>query len=94
MKRLVQHVTQSEQKEIGHHIVDNKLIVAAEAKAFLPLGWVPEWDVASLKEAGWNHDARTIFKGVRKVRKSKCRRVDIILISLGATRPLHHLSVL
>jgi asparagine synthase (glutamine-hydrolysing) len=54
-------------KPLFYTMVDNKLLVAAEAKAFLPLGWKPEWDVASLKEAGWNHDARTIFKGVRKV---------------------------
>jgi asparagine synthase (glutamine-hydrolysing) len=55
-------------KPLFYAFVDGKLLVAAEAKAFLPLGWEPEWDVASLKEAGWNHDARTIFKGVRKVR--------------------------
>ena len=36
-------------------------------KAFLPLGWEPEWDVRSLKDAGWNHDTRTLFKGVQKV---------------------------
>lgn len=54
-------------KPLFYTFVDNKLLVAAEAKAFLPLGWKPEWDVASLKEAGWNHDARTIFRGVRKV---------------------------
>jgi asparagine synthase (glutamine-hydrolysing) len=43
-------------------------LIAAEMKAFLPLGWTPEWDVRSLKDAGWNHDERTIFKGVQKVR--------------------------
>ncbi|KAL0256568.1 hypothetical protein SLS55_008963 [Diplodia seriata] len=41
---------------------------AAEAKAWLPFGWTPEWDVKSLLEAGWNHDQRTLFRGVRKVR--------------------------
>lgn len=45
-----------------------RLLVAAEMKAFLPLGWTPEWDVRCLKDAGWNHDERTIFKGVQKVR--------------------------
>jgi len=48
-------------------IVDGRLLVAAEAKAFLPLGWKPEWDVKSLMDAGWNHDERTLFKGVAKV---------------------------
>ncbi|KAL9077988.1 MAG: hypothetical protein Q9157_003092 [Trypethelium eluteriae] len=45
-----------------------RLLVAAEAKAFLPLGWRPEWDVKSLAEGGWNNDERTVFKGVQKVR--------------------------
>lgn len=48
--------------------LQRKLLIAAEMKAFLPLGWTPEWDVRSLKDAGWNHDERTIFKGVQKVR--------------------------
>ena len=47
-----------------------RLLVAAEMKAFLPLGWEPEWDVRSLKDAGWNHDERTIFKDVAKVSTS------------------------
>ncbi|EON67269.1 asparagine synthase (glutamine-hydrolyzing) [Coniosporium apollinis CBS 100218] len=47
---------------------DGRLLVAAEAKAFLPLGWRPEWDVKSLLDAGWNHDERTLFKGVAKIR--------------------------
>lgn len=42
--------------------------MAAEAKAFLPLGWRPEWDVKSLLDGGWNNDDRTLFKGVQKVR--------------------------
>ncbi|KAL1636238.1 hypothetical protein SLS56_001217 [Neofusicoccum ribis] len=45
-----------------------RLEVAAEAKAWLPFGWAPEWDVRSLLEAGWNHDQRTLFAGVTKVR--------------------------
>jgi asparagine synthase (glutamine-hydrolysing) len=47
--------------------VNGRLLVAAEAKAFLPLGWKPEWDVGSLMDAGWNHDVRTLFQGVGKV---------------------------
>jgi asparagine synthase (glutamine-hydrolysing) len=48
-------------------IQDKRLLVASEAKAFLALGWKPEWDVRSLIEDGWFHDERTIFKGVYKV---------------------------
>lgn len=48
-------------------IVDGRLLIAAEAKAFLALGWKPEWDVKSLLDAGWNHDERTLFIGVQKV---------------------------
>ncbi|KAL5409750.1 hypothetical protein PMIN04_010913 [Paraphaeosphaeria minitans] len=68
-------------KPLFYTFVDNKMLIAAEAKAFLPLGWEPEWDVASLKEAGWNHDTRTIFKGVRKVRPGHymlCQSFDSI----------------
>lgn len=50
------------------HQDQQRLLVAAEMKAFLPLGWAPEWDVRSLKDAGWNHDERTIFKGISKIR--------------------------
>ena len=42
---------------------NGRLLIAAEAKAFLGLGWKPEWDVKSLLEAGWNHDERTLFRG-------------------------------
>ncbi|KAK0860472.1 hypothetical protein LTS02_008486 [Friedmanniomyces endolithicus] len=52
----------------GHGAGGKRLLVAAEMKAFLPLGWEPEWDVRSLKDAGWNHDTRTLFKGVQKIR--------------------------
>jgi asparagine synthase (glutamine-hydrolysing) len=47
---------------------ERRLLIAAEMKAFLPIGWQPVWDVRSLIDAGWNHDERTIFKGVKKVR--------------------------
>ena len=45
-----------------------RLLLASEIKAFLPLGWEPEWDVRSLGEGGWIFDDRTVFKNVRKVR--------------------------
>lgn len=44
-----------------------RLLIAAEAKAFLAMGWEPEWDVGGIVEAGWAMDERTVFKGVRKV---------------------------
>lgn len=49
-------------------VQQGRLLIAAEAKAFLPLGWKPEWDVKSILDAGWNHDQRTLFQGVQKVR--------------------------
>ena len=48
-------------------IVDGRLLIASEAKAFVPWGWKPEWDVRSIVEDGWLHDERTLFRGVRKV---------------------------
>lgn len=48
-------------------VIDGKLLVASEMKAFLPLGWKPEWDVRSIVSAGWVIDSRTTFKGVEKV---------------------------
>lgn len=55
-------------KPLFWRVNKERLEVAAEQKAWLPFGWAPEWDVASLMEAGWNHDARTLFRGVQKVR--------------------------
>ncbi|GAB7357484.1 hypothetical protein MBLNU459_g0021t1 [Dothideomycetes sp. NU459] len=49
-------------------VQQGRLLIAAEMKAFLPFGWQPEWDVRSLMDAGWNHDERTIFKGISKLR--------------------------
>lgn len=49
-------------------MVGSRLLISAEAKGFLPLGWQPEWDVKSIRGAGWNHDTRTLFKNVAKVR--------------------------
>ncbi|KAK5134025.1 hypothetical protein LTR08_007030 [Meristemomyces frigidus] len=54
--------------EEGRHTGEKRMLVAAEMKAFLPLGWEPEWDVRSLREGGWNFDTRTSFMGVRKIR--------------------------
>lgn len=55
-------------KPLFYTVQSGQLLVAAEAKAFLPLGWEPEWDVRSMVEGGWNFDDRTLFKDVKKVR--------------------------
>lgn len=55
-------------KPLFYTVQNGRLLVAAEAKAFLPLGWQPEWDVKSIVEGGWNFDTRTLFAGVKKVR--------------------------
>lgn len=55
-------------KPLFYTMQDDRLLVAAEIKAFLPLGWQPEWDVESIVEGGWNFDDRTLFRGVRKLR--------------------------
>ncbi|KAL8724215.1 MAG: hypothetical protein Q9181_006926 [Wetmoreana brouardii] len=48
-----------------HH---GRLLLASEAKALLPFGWRPEWDVRSIIDRGWLTEERTIFKGLRKIR--------------------------
>ncbi|KAJ6788510.1 hypothetical protein PWT90_01624 [Aphanocladium album] len=54
-------------KPLVYTHVDSKLLVASEAKAFLPLGWKPRWDVRAITGAGWMFDDRTLFRGVKKV---------------------------
>ncbi|KAL8795808.1 MAG: hypothetical protein Q9195_001688 [Heterodermia aff. obscurata] len=49
-------------------ILNNRLLIASEAKAFLPYCWQPEWDVRSIMDYGCFNDERTIFRGVQKVR--------------------------
>lgn len=48
-------------------IVGEQVLFAAEAKAFLPLGWKPQWNVRGITDSGWMMDDRTVFKGVRKL---------------------------
>ena len=56
-------------KPLFYAQLDGSLLIAAEVKAFAPLGLKAEWDVQSLTERGYAHDQRTIFKGVSKVCK-------------------------
>lgn len=48
-------------------VIGNQVLFAAEAKALLPMGWEPEWDVRGITDCGWVVDDRTIFKGVKKL---------------------------
>jgi asparagine synthase (glutamine-hydrolysing) len=52
-------------------IQNGELLVAAEIKAFLPLGWKPEWDVKSIVGGDFQIGNLTIFKNVQKVRSSQ-----------------------
>lgn len=54
-------------KPLVYTTIGSKLLVASEAKAFLPLGWKPRWDVRAIADAGWMFDDRTLFRNVRKV---------------------------
>lgn len=47
---------------------DKELWIAAEMKAFLPLGWKPEWDVEAIAMDTWSLGSNTTFKGVKRVR--------------------------
>ncbi len=49
-------------------ISDGELLIAAEIKAFLPLGWQPEWDVKNIAGGDFQIGNQTIFKKVQKVR--------------------------
>ncbi|PSN59361.1 glutamine-hydrolyzing asparagine synthase [Corynespora cassiicola Philippines] len=48
-------------------ITKGRVLMAAEAKALIPMGWRPEWDVGAIVDAGWMFDDRTLFKGVKKL---------------------------
>lgn len=54
-------------KPLYYTVNDGRLLMASEAKAFLPFGWQPEWDVQSIRDNGWLCDRRTLFQGVNKV---------------------------
>lgn len=52
---------------VGGGAGDDRLLIGAEAKAFLAFGWEPEWDIGGIVEGGWTTDDRTMFEGVKKV---------------------------
>jgi asparagine synthetase B (glutamine-hydrolysing) len=54
-------------KPLYYTMSEGRLLLASEMKAFLPLGWKPEWDIDSIMHNGDFSDDRTVFKGVRKV---------------------------
>lgn len=57
-----------------------KLLIASEMKAFLAMGWTPEWDVESIMSFGQYHDDRTVFRGVEKVRGAFEQRMREIFV--------------
>ncbi|KYK57106.1 asparagine synthetase [Drechmeria coniospora] len=54
-------------KPLVYTILGNRVLLAAEAKAFLAMGWQPEWDVRGISDCGWLVDDSTIFKNVKKL---------------------------
>ena len=48
-------------------IQDGELLVAAEMKALVPLGWKPEWDVDNILNGGFQVGSGAVFKNVQKV---------------------------
>ena len=48
-------------------VQNGELMIAAEIKAFLPLGWKPEWNVETIRNGGFQAGSETIFKDVKKV---------------------------
>ncbi|KAJ7114619.1 putative asparagine synthase [Mycena crocata] len=46
---------------------DGRVLFASEMKAFMALGWQPEWDIESIVHNGEFGDERTVFKGVFKL---------------------------
>lgn len=90
-KLLIAARDRSGVKPLYWTVAEGKLLVASEMKAFLPLGWKPEWDVGSLVDGGWNTDARTIFRGVRKVCLVRDRRKQRLMNDKDTSRPIRYL---
>ncbi|ETS85937.1 hypothetical protein PFICI_03962 [Pestalotiopsis fici W106-1] len=49
-------------------VAGDKLLIAAEVKAFLPLGWKPEWNVDGIVLNSCYVGSETIFKNVHRLR--------------------------
>ncbi|KAK8130611.1 hypothetical protein PG999_002991 [Apiospora kogelbergensis] len=61
-----------ENSKTGYEFVDasnrvRRVLFASEAKAFLPMGWKPEWDVGAIVDGGWYIGDRTPFRGVNRI---------------------------
>ena len=48
-------------------VVKDCLLISAEMKGLVPLGWSPKWDVRSVVDGNWYHGDLTPFMGARKV---------------------------
>ncbi|KAK4226205.1 asparagine synthase [Podospora fimiseda] len=49
-------------------IAGGRVLFASEAKAFLPLGWEPEWNVGAIVAGDWVTGEKTLFKDVKKIK--------------------------
>ncbi|KAG1455571.1 hypothetical protein G6F56_007033 [Rhizopus delemar] len=54
-------------KPAYYTVQNGTLLVASEMKAFLPMGWKPEWDMSSIVNNGSLLNYRTCFKNVYKI---------------------------
>jgi asparagine synthetase B (glutamine-hydrolysing) len=54
-------------KPLHYTVANNTLMLASEMKAFMPLGWKPEWDVSSLIHSAHFFGNSTCFKNVLRV---------------------------
>lgn len=55
-------------KPLFYTVLEGRLLVASEIKAFLAYGWKPKWDVQSIMNIGYLSDKRTLFEGVTKIK--------------------------
>jgi hypothetical protein len=67
---------------------DGRILIAAEIKGFLGMGWEAEWDVGSIVDGGWGQDTRTMFRGVQKVSRIAVSAVLLMTSSNPGTTSL------
>ena len=48
-------------------VLDGELLVAAEMKALIPLGWKPQWNVPGLINGSYQSGSETIFQDTRSM---------------------------